>query len=117
MKVVQGLRQCHHEQIVAVAVVTLGAHVVVELVEQAGRGLTHFHQHVSVRGTRPARPVVLKEDVIGTHAGHARQHAAIDGVDVIAANGRELGLNAQAEGVVVFLVGARGGDPVHRVAG
>ncbi|MNF77842.1 hypothetical protein D3C84_599950 [compost metagenome] len=99
---VLGLWQRHHKQVIPVAVVALAPYVVVELIEQAGRGLAHLHQHVGVSGTGTARAVVFKEDVIGAHAGGAGQHAAIDRIDVIVAGGGELVLDAQAQGIVLL---------------
>ncbi|MNT18873.1 hypothetical protein D3C72_1540990 [compost metagenome] len=94
------------------AMVALAAHVVVELIDEAGRGGPHLQQDVSVGGTGPPRGVVLEEDVIGADPRHARQHGSVNRVDVVAPHRRELVLDAQAERIVALDVAALGGDPL-----
>ena len=112
MQAVLGFRHRHDLQIITVSVVAQVGHVVVKLADEAGRCGPYFQQDVGIGGPWPARGIVLEEDMIGANTRDAGQHRAIDGVDVIAPHCRELVLDAQAQRVVAFGIGALSGDPL-----
>ncbi|ADX32375.1 hypothetical protein HOS07_gp11 [Cronobacter phage ESSI-2] len=114
---VPGFRHGKTLHIVAVAMMALRGDVVVDRLDKRIGRDARIQQQISVRRSRPAWCLMLKENTVNTQPGHAGNHGAVNRIRVIVAHQVKLVAAAFAQLVVAFLISTRHRQPVGFVHG